>query len=267
MLENHSATKQVPVDFHAAIHTAAYDLVRDPDLRQTLSLREAEIIDAVVEKYRRRLESVGDVIHLTELKRLPTLTELQQKELAALVLDIDSQCYAWQQAESYLSGLRHRSKRGPGHVRKLAGKIASIQEDLATLVKDAGKVDVFFADGVVPYVTEALDVLAAVKLIPPSESVQEYSSRMSSWYDQVIGTQIQVEDPRRSAAVRLVQYLREIALLKASDANVRTARIGNAFWAWGYAIRANDFGVTDCDGVRLLVSRVTRPDRQKSRQQ
>lgn len=234
------------VDRDPLIRYPVFDLVRNPSLLLGGRERDIQELWHTVERYRAQLEPLGV---------LQDLSPQLQKELAALVLDLDVRYQAWTNHRAYNQRLKVRSRRGPGHVRKLARKLRQIKAALEAVAGDAHKVDEEFADAVVPHVRAALVNLARVTLVPPGQTVQQFTARMSGFYEQSRNQRLQSDVPRALAATQLFEHLHGSGGLPGLDAYVRTAKIGNAFWAWGYPISENDLGVKECPAIRMLISR------------
>jgi hypothetical protein len=231
-------------DFSPSLHLPALDLVR-AQFQQIANPREVEVLAGVIEERRQ------------QLARLGVLTELEpshQTELAAMVLDFDDAHRLWTGDRNRFRRLQVLSRRGPGHIRKLAAKVFRIGAALKELDLDSQALDPSIAERVSWTVRQARGLLAQIELVRRGESVDSYVARMARWCDEASRFSPPIADPRKAAAEHLVLYLTGRGL-PMQDAQVRVAKLGNAFWQWELTIGRDAYHKADCPSLRMWLLR------------
>jgi hypothetical protein len=230
--------------FDPGIHRPLLDLVREgfPDI----SPADANTLREVLQAYRERL---------ARLNVLTGLDERQQTELAAIVSDLSDRYQMWHASREHDKSLKRLSRRGPGHIKNLHLQRTKILEAIEMFARRASLVDRSIADQVIPLARLASRALTAIDLTG-TRSVEDFTKDMPSWYER---SGWKIGDPKRLAATQLVEYFKGSRRVRSARAvQLRTAVIGNAFWAWGFKIGRDPNGRLECPAVRMLVTRPTK---------
>ena len=157
--------------------------------------------------------------HPEARRALDGLKDRQRKELAALFLDnIDSlKSYrSHRRSAKRVHKLAHEAKR---RTRMLARKLEKVCRALEDLRKYAASLDVVLGWEHVRIVETCLETLEKLK-----EDVDP------EFYQSMKGEYPQLEDPVALGTVQLYWFLRHGCRLSGDEAEVRVARIRNAFW-------------------------------------
>ena len=236
------------IDYHA------FTLVRHPQLRPQNDPYESEF-DELIQQWRIKLIRHG------VLKRIPSVQ--RQREIAALVLDGVDRYERWKPTRRSLSRMKTMSQHGPGKIRKVSTKIARAQKLLQEVKSDLAKADLFVQIEVLQAIDRALDALTLAKFPARDETVESYTTRMATWYEESRRESAEPIDPRPDQAQMLTSYLQSVCGFPAPRSHVVTMRIGNAFWEWDYRASKNDYGVEDCPALRMLFARRRTPPKKR----
>jgi hypothetical protein len=229
------------------------DIARDPAFLANAAERHdpsLDVFNELIEQVRRQLLKLG------VLKKLHSQ---QQMKLAALVIDLREKFeQSTVVAREYLRRDKARSRSGPGQLRRIAQRDRRIQRDLRAQRKALEKLDPVLARyggnrDRIAHIDAALREIGLAEI--PSERA---AADVADWYNRLRTHHPEPDDPRGKATEQLVHYFHDEIGLRVTDARVRTARIGNALWAWNLVISRTDSGTKDCAAIRMLIRRRTR---------